>query len=75
MATTNPPSTVKVTIGQNTPKVTTVNYGGQRTIAGSTDWNLAGAQDGDVMVYSLTNKLFTVENIANAITGIDNGYF
>jgi hypothetical protein len=69
------PSTVKVTIGQNTPKVTTLSYGGLRSLAGSTDLNLAGAQDGDVVVYSLTNKVFYVENIVNAITGLDNGFF
>ena len=69
------PSTVKVTIGQNTPKVTALSYGGLRSLAGSTDLNLAGAQDGDVIVYSLTNKLFYVQNIGNAISGIDNGYF
>lgn len=69
------PSTVKVTIGQNTPKVTTLSYGGLRSLAGSTDLNLAGAQDGDVVVYSLTNKVFYVENIGNAITGLDNGFF
>jgi hypothetical protein len=72
---TNPPSSVKVTIGQNTPKVTTVNYGGIRSLAGSTDLNLSGAQDGDVIVYSQSQKLFYVENIGNAITTIDNGYF
>lgn len=69
------PSTVKVTIGQNTPKITTLSYGGLRSLAGSTDLNLAGAQDGDVVVYSLTNKVFYVENIGNAITGLDNGFF
>jgi hypothetical protein len=69
------PSTVKVTIGQNTPKVTTLSYGGLRSLAGSTDLNLAGAQDGYVVVYSLTNKVFYVENIGNAITGLDNGFF
>jgi len=72
---TNPPSSVKVTIGQNTPKVTAVSYGGLRSLAGSTDLNLAGAQDGDVIVYSQSQKLFYVENIGNAITSIDNGYF
>jgi len=72
---TNPPSTVKVTIGQNTPKVSALSYGGLRTLAGSTDLNLSGAQDGDVVVYSLTNKLFYVQNFQNAITTIDNGYF
>lgn len=72
---TNPPSSVKVTIGQNTPKVTAVSYGGLRSLAGSTDLNLAGAQDGDVIVYSQSQKLFYVENIGNAITNIDNGYF
>lgn len=72
---TNPPSSVKVTIGQNTPKVSAVSYGGLRSLAGSTDLNLAGAQDGDVIVYSQSQKLFYVENIGNAITNIDNGYF
>jgi len=72
---TNPPSTVKVTIGQNTPKVTAVSYGGLRSLAGSTDLNLAGAQDGSVIVYSQSQKLFYVENIGSAITGLDNGFF
>lgn len=73
MATT-PPSTVRVTIGANNPKVTTLQYG-SRTLKSASDLSLAAALDGGVIVYRSATNDFAVESANTVLSIIDNGYF
>ncbi len=73
MATT-PPSTVRVTIGQTNPKVTTVQYG-SRTLKSASDLSLAAATDGGVIVYRTSTNDFAVQSANTVISTLDNGSF
>ena len=73
MATT-PPSTVRVTIGVNNPKVTTLQYG-SRTLKSAADLSLADAQDGGVIVFRSATNDFAIENANTVISSLDNGFF
>ena len=73
MATT-PPSTVRVTIGQNTPAVTSLSYG-TRTLKSASDLNLLNAQDGFPIIYRANTNSFVIGPASAGILTIDNGYF
>jgi hypothetical protein len=73
MATT-PPSTVRVTIGQTNPKVTTLQYG-SRTLKSASDLSLAAATDGGVIVYRASTNDFAVQSANTVISTLDNGLF
>ena len=71
---TNPPSTVRVTIGQNNPGVTTIGYG-SRTLKSATDLNLSGAQNGLPILYQANTNSFIISPIAIEAGTIDSGFF
>lgn len=73
MATT-PPSTVRVTIGQNNPSVTSLSYG-TRTIKSASDLSLTNAQDGFPIIYRANTNSFVVGPVTAEIVSIDNGFF
>lgn len=73
MATT-PPSTVKVTIGQNNPSVTALSYG-TRTIKSASDVSLVGAQDGYALIYRANTNSFVVGPASGVVIAIDNGTY
>ncbi|NBP55061.1 hypothetical protein EBU71_00685 [bacterium] len=54
--------------------VRSISYGG-RTIKGATDLNMAGADDGEVIVYDANTKSFKVAPISSAAQGLDAGEF
>lgn len=74
MADTNPPSTIRVTIGQQNPTVRSINYG-QRTLKSASDLDMYGAVEGDVIVYKSETNSFVVEPISNINISLDNGFF
>ena len=67
--------TVNVQVGQQqNPRVNTINYG-IRSLKGSTDLSMTGAQSGDVIVYDATTQTFNVEPASAAIPSLDAGEF
>lgn len=73
--TINPPATFKVSVNnQEATTVKSINYN-LRTINGSADLNMAGANTGDVIVYNANTNSFIVEPIVDTITDIDGGTF
>jgi hypothetical protein len=73
MATT-PPSTVRVTVGQNNPSVTSLSYG-TRTLKSASDLSLVGAQDGYALIYKAATNSFEVGPASGVTTAIDNGTY
>jgi hypothetical protein len=73
MATT-PPSTVRVTIGQNKPSVTSLSYG-TRSLKSASDLNLAGAQDNYAIIYKADTNSFVIGPAGVAGVTIDNGTY
>ena len=73
MATT-PPSTVRVTVGQNKPTVTALSYG-TRTLKSASDLSLVGAQDGYSLIYKANTNSFVVGPASGVIVSLDNGTF
>lgn len=73
MATTTP-ATVRVTVGSNNPKVTTLQYG-SRTLKSASDLSLADATDNGVIVYRAGTNDFAVLPSNTTITVLDNGLF
>ena len=71
---TNSPGTIRVTVGQRQPSVTAVSYG-LRTLKGASDLSLVGATNNFAVVYKSATDSFVVQDINNAITDIDNGFF
>lgn len=72
--TVRPPSTISVRIGnQNPSTVQTTN--GTRTLKSAADLSLAGAADGDVIVYNQTTNSFIVEPANSVLGDIDGGIF
>ena len=77
MATTvTPPAVIKVQVGTGaSPKATTISYGAGRTIKGSSDLNMSGAADNDVIVYKAASDSFVIETAQATVTIVDNGFF
>lgn len=73
MATT-PPSTVRVTVGQNNPSVTALSYG-TRTIKSASDVSLVGAQDGYALIYKANTNSFVVGPASSVVSAVDNGTY
>jgi ABC-type uncharacterized transport system ATPase component len=75
--TANPIGSINVTLGnQSSPQVQTVSYGQKQALKNATDLSLAGAQDGDVIVYDANTNSFVVEPTpAASITNLDAGTF
>lgn len=73
MATT-PPSTVRVTVGQNKPSVTALAYG-TRTLKSASDVSLTGAQDGYALIYRANTDSFVVGPASGVVAAIDNGTY
>lgn len=73
MATTTPAS-VRVTVGQNNPSVTTLQYG-SRTLKSASDLTLAEATDGGVVTFISATNSFAVKPANTVISVLDNGYF
>lgn len=71
---TNPPSTVRVTVGQQRPTVTTVNYG-TRTLKSASDLNISGAQDGRAIIYQANTNSFVIAPVTVDNISIDDGFF
>jgi hypothetical protein len=71
---TNPPSTVKVTIGQNNPTVTSIGYG-SRTLKSATDLSISGAVDGYPIIYQANTNSFILGPVAIDAGVIDSGFF
>ena len=72
--TVSQPAVINVKVGSKPATVQSINYG-SKTIKGSADLILGGAQSGDAIVYDSANNNFVVTNIAAAITDIDAGTF
>jgi hypothetical protein len=63
--------TVNVQIGQSpNPRVNNITYGG-RSLKSANDLNLAGAVDGDVIVYQANTNTFIVEPVSAVIPHLD----
>lgn len=73
MATT-PPSTVRVTVGQNKPSVTALSYG-TRTLKSASDLSLSGAADGYAIIYQASTNSFVIGPASGVVTAIDNGTY
>ena len=71
---TNPPSTIRVTLGQNTPTVTTIGYG-TRTLKSASDLDLTNAADGLPIVYRADTNSFEVAPVTVDAGTIDSGFF
>lgn len=68
------PSTVRVSIGQNNPTVTTLQYG-SRTLKSASDLSLAEATDGSVITFVSATNSFQVRPANTVISVLDNGFF
>jgi hypothetical protein len=69
--------TVNVQVGQSpNPRVNNITYGG-RSLKSANDLDLAGAKDGDVIVFQASSNSFIVEPAANVIPelSLDAGEF
>lgn len=68
--------TVRVQVGQQQGgTVRSISYG-NRALKGSTDLNMAAAEDGDAVIYDANTNSFVVAPVsAKGITGIDGGKF
>jgi len=73
MATT-PPSTVRVTVGQNKPSVTALSYG-TRTLKSASDLSLTGAADGYAIIYQASTNSFVIGPASGVVIAIDNGTY
>lgn len=73
MATT-PPATVRVTVGQNNPTVTSLSYG-TRSLKSASDLNLTNAQDGYAIIYRADTNSFVIGPAGVAGVTIDNGTY
>ena len=71
---TNPPGTIRVTVGQRQPSVTAVSYG-LRTLKGASDLSLVGATNNFAMIYKAATDSFVLQSVDNTVTNIDNGHF
>lgn len=72
--TVNQPATINVKVGNKPATVQSINYG-SKTIKGSTDLKLTGAETGDAILYDAANNNFYVAPAAGTITSIDGGTF
>ncbi len=68
------PSVIKVQVGNKPTAVQSINYG-SKTLLGSADLTLNGANTGDVIVYNAANNNFVVTSVLNTITDLDGGFF
>ena len=67
--------TVNVQIGPTiNPRVNSIAYGG-RTLKSATDLELAGKQNGDVIVYQANTDSFIVEPVSALTPSLDQGFF
>ena len=68
--------TVNVQVNkQQNSSVKTLNYG-TRSLKGSTDLVVSGAEDGDAIIYNANTNTFSVAPVSSkGITGIDAGTF
>lgn len=69
--------TVNVQVGQSVnPRVSSIAYG-NRTLKSATDLSLAGATEGDVLVYQANTQSFRVEAAADVLpkVDLDSGFF
>lgn len=81
---TNPPASVKVTIGQNNPAkvtmgqsnptVTSLSYG-TRTLKSAADLNISNAQDGYAIIYKAATDSFIIGPATGLVIAIDNGTY
>jgi hypothetical protein len=68
--------TVNVQVGGATrPRVTAIQYGGANQLKQATDLSMAGAQDGDVVVYNQQTNSFVVQPVAAELPRLDGGTF
>jgi hypothetical protein len=67
--------TVNVQIGPTVnPRVNNIAYGG-RTLKSASDLELAGAKNGDVIVYQANTNTFLVEPASTLVPSLDQGFF
>lgn len=67
--------TVNVQIGPTVnPRVNNIAYGG-RTLKSASDLELAGAKNGDVIVYQANTNTFLVEPVSTLVPSLDQGFF
>ena len=68
------PAVINVKVGNKPATVQSINYG-TRTLKSAADLSIAGAQNGDAIIYDSANNSFVVTNVAAGITDIDAGLF
>ena len=66
--------TVNVTVGSQNPRAVSISYGKASTLKGLNDVSMAGATDGDVVVYKSATDSFVVEHV-DYIISIDGGTY
>lgn len=74
IVTVTQPSVIRVQVNNQRPTVQSINYG-SKTIRGSTDLKMSGAQTGDVITYNAANNDFVIQSVTSTITDIDAGLF
>lgn len=67
--------TVNVQVGTQNPRVSTIAYGGSKTLKSATDLDTSNLVDGDVIVYKASTNGFIVEPISSVNISLDNGFF
>ena len=68
--------TVNVQVGGTTgPRAAAIGYGKENTLKGANDLNLAGVQDGDVIVYQANTNSFIVQPVVAELPEVDGGSF
>ena len=68
------PATINVKVGNKPATVQSINYG-SKTIKGSADLSLAGAQQGDAILFDSANNTFYVAPALSTVSDIDAGLF
>ena len=66
--------TVNVTVGSQNPRAVSISYGKGSTLKALSDVSMAGATDGDVVVYKSATDSFVVEPV-DYIISIDGGTY
>lgn len=57
-----PPATIKVRVNAQNPTIRSISYG-SKSLKGSSDVVMTGAEDGDVLVYNSANNNFIISPI------------
>ena len=66
--------TVNVTVGSQNPRAVSIAYGNSK-LKGLNDVSMAGATDGDVIVYKSASDSFVIQPASTVVENVDGGEY